>query len=166
MHSQSCEPILCLLLTTREVLSLPVKISPYNQALSNSLPQADLGKSFLRFPNLQYHTDCPWKLGTASQGHLGSGEVSPHLATCQTASSWPLATGRCCCFCWPPQHQLSNWPVQFLWTIFSYSLGISDQHKGSWKLPWCVPVLKIATTLKGKLRLGSSCETTLFSREI
>lgn len=92
----------------------------------------------------------------------GSGEVPPHPATCQRASSLPLATGRWCC--WPPQHQLSNWPVQFLWTTFSHPLGISDQHKGSWKRACGVPVLRTATSLKRKL--GNYFETTLVFKEV
>lgn len=96
----------------------------------------------------------------------GSGKVSPHLATCQRASSLPTAAGRCCCFSWPLQHQLSNWPVQCLWTTFSYLLIISDQHKRSWKLVWNVPALQIAESLKRKLRLDSCFETMLVSREV
>lgn len=166
MHSQSHALILCLLLTIREVLSLPVKISPYNLALGNPLPQADLGN-----PSWDFQT-CSiarivheiWEL--LHRDTWGSGEVSPHLATCQRASSLPLAAGRSCCFCWPPQHQLSNWPVQFLRTIFSYPLDISHQRKGSWKFAWGVPVLRITTSLKWKLRLGCYFETILVPREI
>lgn len=112
----------------------------------------------LTFPILQYHLDCPWKRRTASQGHLRyrGGLSSP----CHMPERFLIAINL-----WDtlllPQLHLSNWPGQFLGTPFSTLWAFQT----SWKLAWGPLVLRITSSLKVKLRLGSYFETTPVSRE-
>lgn len=121
--SNSCTPrTVNLFLGIRAVLSLPVKVFPYNVALGNALPQADISNPAIS----------PRPSMKAENCFIGTPEVQerfvltlPHARQLLIAiSHWDTLL-----FCWVPQHQLSNWPVRFLWTTFSYPLGISDQLK-------------------------------------
>lgn len=149
--SNSCAPrARNFFLGIRAVLSLPVKVFPYNLALGNALPQADIS-------NLAISPES-WEL--LHRDTWGSGEVCPHLATYQRTSSQPLG------------HTAAS--ADFHSTSFQTGLCSScGQHpvtlwvfQTSWKLAWGVLVLRITTPLKLKLRLGSYFETTPVSREI